>query len=149
MNRHPMQPDYPIAGSIPLPGRSTIQSVATDLLLLGVNVGVLVREATDERQVGLAVLMLGPEAIRHLGPILNEAARREAAHEPPTLGLMLRTDEPIAGVFELMDAQRRTWFWWLDESKPDGFLVCFFVGSEVCEWLAPRLTQAGCPTSLK
>lgn len=151
MSRSGFQPPkapYPIVGSIPRHGKSTIQSVAKDLLSLGGHVGALVREATDERRVGLAVLMIGQAAIRQLGPILRDAAHREASHDPPTMGLKLRSDESIAGVFDLMDAQKRTWFWWQDESKPDGFLVCFFVGAEVCEWLAPRLTEAGCPTSL-
>jgi hypothetical protein len=131
---------------MPTTRRATLESVWRDLITLGVDAGAVVRVASDDRRVGLMILMSGDRAIRRLGPICIEAAQREACNEPAAVGLFLN-DKPIEVIFERMDRERRTWLWGND-TEATGLVVCFFAGAEVCEWLAPRLSAAGCPASL-
>ena len=109
---------------------------------------VMVRRGTVYREPGLFIVMSGGPAVRDLGPVCIEAASKVVDEgEPPLKEGDLDPDESLEDWFEMMERKKRYFLWGKEE---DPFRMhAFFLGRELCEYLAPRLTELGCPCCLK
>ena len=108
----------------------------------------LVRRAASYREAGLFVLMGSPQAVRDLGPICIQAAGKvtDEVSKSSNIG-EIQPDDKLEDWFQMME-RTKLYFAWGKQDEPYR-MFSFFVGGEVCEWLAPMLTEQNCPCSLK
>jgi len=103
----------------------------------------MVRSSTPCRESGLFVLMIGAKAVRDLGPICIEAAAKVTdEHGLPVHKGDLQPDDNLDEWFDKMVAEK-TYFAWGKKDDPY-VMFTFFVGQELVDYLAPRLTEQGC-----
>lgn len=120
--------------------------VIAQLSAFGLECGALVQKPDDQTIVGFMVAMLSDAAVRHIGPLLIEAAHREELGRPDT-GSFTDNHETVLHIFNKMQ-EEKVFFLWGGGIKEYGAVTCFVMGDEACRWLAPRLTLAGCPTAI-
>lgn len=150
MNRtNPTPPDqvgdYKVISQIHQQGEATIGGIIAQLKAYRTDRGVVVQTARDDRQVGLFILMLSDAARQVLGPIITEAGLREELGNDGKQPVYFEKEPTIPELFDFMEENKRQFFW---APGPEGLAVAV-LGDEICQWLAPRLTAAGCPCSLE
>jgi hypothetical protein len=129
-------------------GPATVLRVVNDVLMMGRDRAVLVKEADPVSEAGIFLMMLSPAAIRDIGPISIEAVKKIVSEDEVKIPEFEVTDQTkLADVFAEMAARKACWWW--SGNIDAGRLYSYFLSQEICEWLAPRLTAAGCPCSLK
>jgi len=130
------------ADAVPTFGR-----VVRDLAALGRDRGALICEAQPWMESGIWVIMNSVAAVRDLGPLTIEAVKRFGdPNAPKQMEYMLSDESRVAEVFLYMEANKHLWLWAGTIERPP--LNSIFYGQEVCEWLAPLLTERDCPCHL-
>jgi len=133
---------------IPPRGQPIFGEVIQEIRGLGGDRAALVLEATPSTEARIMVIMLSIPAVRALGPLcVAAAAKLVTGNEPKVLEMFVEDKTSIHEIFTLMASRKRSWCWSGNTEKPP--LCSYFLSQEICEWLAPRLTAAGCPCSLK
>jgi hypothetical protein len=127
----------------------TIPEMARVALLAGVDRISMVREATDTRNAGICIVMIGNQAIREIGPYLNKHLATLPAPPEPKRELFVDNNIPIPKLFWAME--QNNWQWCYDEFSIEQTkcVVTVIIGPSVTVKLAQELTRLGCITNLK
>ena len=125
----------------------TLGGVLLDIQKLGEDRASLVREPGPAIEAGLVIYMLTAKAVRELGPLCVEAAQKLCdGTESDKPWMAIDHDTRVKEVFEKMEKEKKRFVWFGTTDHPP--LVAIFLSQEISEWLAPRLSAKGCPTSL-
>jgi hypothetical protein len=128
----------------------TLRELAREMVSLGVDRGALVRRPDGAMvEAALCVVLILKPAIVQIGPLLLEAADKVAGPGTPAPNWPgFASEATVPEIFRQMEADKLRWAAGTPDSRVP-LMFTFFISQEVCEWLAPRLTALGCPTSLK
>jgi hypothetical protein len=108
----------------------------------------IVKPAHPWQQGGVLILLLHPEAIKDLSPVLKAFALRHGNPET-NVSLEIRTDQPAGAVFQWLKAKKQKWSWGqlaLTQPRAMTILVCAYTGNSICKQITRYLARMGVRT---
>ena len=146
-----MDPDYEIERELRREGYPTLNRILSEVDAFGGDRCSLVRRPEAGCEAGIFVALLTAGAVREVGPYLvGRAMELVPEHERsvPTPRLVVDFNGSLGLVFKVMEEEKSPFLWGSFFWCGRRILSAAFLGTALCERMAPELTRIGCPTRL-